>query len=118
MLRKPSSRKTRTDLAAAMIPNKELIGGAKIVAFIEHTAQRRGSEITLTNIEAQGNERIELVLIERHVDRSVHRVHCGVGVLDEPLRSLVLSTGRVRTNIRAGVAPTTSPDAAPILVSG
>ncbi len=116
MLRKPTTSETGVDLAAAMIPTKELIGGAKIVAFIEHMAQRRGSEITLTNIEAQGNERIELVLIERHVDRSVHRVHCSVSVLDEPLRSLVLCTGRVRTNIRAGVAPSDRPDTALIFV--
>ncbi len=116
MLRKPTTSETGVDLAAAMIPTKELIGGAKIVAFIEHMAKRRGSEITLADIKAQGDERIELVLIERHVDRSVYRVHCNLSILDEPLRSLVLCTGRVRTNIRASVAPSDCPNTALIFV--
>ena len=88
-----------------MIPNEYLVGCARIIAFIEYMSKRRGSEITLTDIKAQGDERIELVLIERHVDRSVYRVHCNLSILDEPLRGLVLRAGRVRTYIRPQYGP-------------
>src|SRR5208283_1133800 len=116
MFSNTTTSETGVDLSVGVIPNEYLIGCSRVIAFIEHMCKRRGSEITLTDIKAQRDERIELVLVERHVDRTVYCVHCNLSILDEPLRSLVVRAGRVGTDIRAGVAARNCPDSALVLV--
>ena len=91
-----------------MIPTEKLIGCSEIIALVEHMAQRRRCEVTLTDIEAKGNERVELVLVERNVNRAIHRIDRSMSILDEPLRSLVLRAGRVRSYVRPRMTPTRS----------
>ncbi len=116
MLSETTTGETRVDLSPTVIPSAYLIGGPEVIALIQIMSQRRRCEVTLTDIIAKGNERIELVLVESNVDRTIHRINRDLSILDEPLRSLVFRAGRVRTYISSSVTPRNRPYPALVFV--
>src|SRR6185312_12519935 len=99
-----------------MVPTLELLGGAGIVAGIEHLQERRSCEVPFANVEIEIFKGCELVSGERNYDVFPDCRPCSCFVLNERSARLVFRPDKTLMHFRSSVSIADGPNPADVPV--